>query len=752
LGHIGVAEMPLRTSVVASAIVAVFGTESWSNPVGTPPVVPVAVAAAPNDKLAAVDKALNLIRSLRDEVAAEGEKEAQAYSKFSCFCKDTTTDKLADIQRGGNEKSRLEGEAGTLANTRDTCDTNIETFQGEITTLETDMKTAKKNRRSTASLYMNNTGDVKAALIGLAGAIESVKASKTPSLLEVKSLSATIRTAVVLADALGFTDKHSASLLSLVQADPPANEVQMEDYKFHSDSVITTLEQLQKSFTTTKNDLDKAEVTSISTFEKLMQTKTHELKMKNKELDDERKKRAETISEIEDTATELSTVEATLLDDQAYQNELSKMCTDTAKTWDQRSQTRSNELSTLSEAIQIINQQVKTQVSTNTIRFVQKATSVRVAQIVAANPGAMDAIEAAAEEADAAPAFVQELQQFGRLRASKRHVPMTDSRGAIAEVLKNSGSQLKSTLLAALASKIQADPLSKVKQLIQELIERLLQEASNEANQKGWCDKSIADAKQRREYAAEEIAQLNSHLEKYEAEIGQLTEDISELEDEIDKLYTTRNTTAGVRANESIDNAATVQEAQTGLNALDLCIQTLDRFYKENDKNEVNLTLMQGPADDAPGAGFSIGEAYTGAQAGAVGVLGMLDVMKSDFKRTISETNEAEAEAVRDFRDFLTATGSSLAEKTEAHSSKDAQKSILVGKESQAETDLTTEQGLLGATITELKELKPVCIDTGMSYSDRVSKREDEIEALNKAMCVFNNFEKYGPDAATSGC
>merc|ERR1711957_18904 len=222
--------------------------------------------------------------------------------------------------------------------------------------------------------------------------------------------------------------------------------------------------------------------------------------------------------------------------------------------------------------------------------------------------------------------------------------------------------------------------------------------------------------------------------------------DISELEDEIDKLYTTRNTTAGVRANESIDNAATVQEAQTGLNALDLCIQTLDRFYEEN------LTLMQGPADDAPGAGFSIGEAYTGAQAGAVGVLGMLDVMKSDFKRTISETNEAEAEAVRDFRDFLTATGSSLAEKTEAHSSKDAQKSILVGKESQAETDLTTEQGLLGATITELKELKPVCIDTGMSYSDRVSKREDEIEALNKAMCVFNNFEKYGPDAATSGC
>lgn len=744
--------MPLRSSVVVSAIVAVFANDIRSHP--PPPVVSTA-APAPNDKLAAVDKALALITSLRDQVKEEGEKEAQAYNKFSCFCKDTTTDKLAGIQRGDDEQSRLEGEAGTLANTRDGCDTTIQTLQGDLEQLATDMKTAQAERRSTASLYVNNTADVKAALVGLAGAIESLKASKTstPSLLEVKkSLSSTIRTAVVLADALGFTDVHSAGLLSFVQSDPPANEVQMEDYKFKSDDVISTLEQLQKQFTTTQTDLEKSEVSSIATFDSRMQAYTHDVKMKNRELDQTRKKRSETISEIEDTAQELSTVEATLRDDRAYTNELSKMCTDSAKTYDQRLQTRSNELATLSEAIQVIDQQVKTQVSTNTIRFVQKATSVRVAQMVAANSGAMDAIEAAAEEADAAPAFVQELQQFGRLRASKRHAPLTDSRGAIAEVLKNSGTQLKSTLLAALASKIAADPFAKVKQLIQELIERLLQEASNEANQKGWCDKSIADAKQKREYAAEEIAELNSHLAKYEAEIGQLTEDISELEGEIAKLYETRNTTTDERATESSDNAATVQEAQTGLSALDMCIQTLDRFYKANAKNQVDLSLMQGPADDAPATGFSIGEAYTGAQAGAVGVLGMLDVMKSDFKRTISETNEAEAQAVRDFRDFLTATGSSLAEKTEAHKSKDDQKTILVDKDSQARTDLDTQQGRLESTINELKELKPVCIDTGMSYNERVSKREDEIEALNKALCIFTSYEKYGPDAGSSGC
>ena len=42
-----------------------------------------------------------------------------------------------------------------------------------------------------------------------------------------------------------------------------------------------------------------------------------------------------------------------------------------------------------------------------------------------------------------------------------------------------------------------------------------------------------------------------------------------------------------------------------------------------------------GTADDAPDAGFKIGEAYTGAQGASEGIIGLLDVMKSDFERTI---------------------------------------------------------------------------------------------------------------------
>ena len=52
--------------------------------------------------------------------------------------------------------------------------------------------------------------------------------------------------------------------------------------------------------------------------------------------------------------------------------------------------------------------------------------------------------------------------------------------------------------------------------------------------------------------------------------------------------------------------------------------------------------------------------------------------------------------------------------------------------------DLQTNQDLVDTALEELEELKPMCIDTGMSYKERVEKREEEIEALKGALCQLD--------------
>merc|ERR1719356_229359 len=128
---------------------------------------------------------------------------------------------------------------------------------------------------------------------------------------------------------------------------------------------------------------------------------------------------------------------------------------------------------------------------------------------------------------------------------------------AVAALLRSSGVSLKSTLLTSLASKISgsADPFVKIKKLIQELIERLLQEAANESNQKSWCDKATADAVQKRTYAAEKIAKLNGEMAELEALRDKLGEEIALLTEEIEKLIADRDAAEKARAEEKAENA-----------------------------------------------------------------------------------------------------------------------------------------------------------------------------------------------------
>merc|ERR1719231_2061148 len=70
--------------------------------------------------------------------------------------------------------------------------------------------------------------------------------------------------------------------------------------------------------------------------------------------------------------------------------------------------------------------------------------------------------------------------------------------------------KLNSPDLSFLAMKIAADPFAKVKELIQQLITRLLTESQNEATQKGWCDTEIGKANTDRDHRMADTKSLSA--------------------------------------------------------------------------------------------------------------------------------------------------------------------------------------------------------------------------------------------------
>merc|ERR1719420_1473149 len=322
-----------------------------------------------------------------------------------------------------------------------------------------------------------------------------------------------------------------------------------------------------------------------------------------------------------------------------------------------------------------------------------------------------------------------------------------DARDRVIALLKSKSDQLDSPVLAALATKAAADPFVKIKKLIQELIERLLQEAADEANHKGWCDKEFGKAKESRAMKAEAVKGLNENLAKSEALRDKLTEEIAVLTKEIDELESALAKTTKERNDESAENAATVSEAQEGQAAVEQAIGVLEKFYKTAAKAEVFVQVSSRQVPDMPDAGFQ--GAYKGGQSASGGILGMLDVIKSDFVRTIKETEKAEKAAAKEFMEFETETKMSLGKKTVTKDAKDGELTEVNASIDEDSTSLTAEQTLLDKSLQEIIELQPACVETGMSYEDRVAKREQEIESLKEALCAL---DKEGPEQTVPEC
>jgi len=282
-----------------------------------------------------------------------------------------------------------------------------------------------------------------------------------------------------------------------------------------------------------------------------------------------------------------------------------------------------------------------------------------------------------------------------------------------------------------------------VKALIQELIERLLQEAADEASHKGWCDEQMGKAKQQRGIKAEDIKKLNTEMEGQEAKINKLKDETDTLTTELAELEDALAKATAIREDEKKENETAAKEAREAKEAVEKAIDALDKFYKKAAQGLLQVEMQKkkrGVDDDAPDAGFD--EGYKGQQGGGKGVIGMLEVIASDFEKEAKEADEMEKKQAADFLEFERTSKVSIAQKTTAKDAVEAELSTTEGEHADAMTSLKDSQKSLDSAMEELESLRPSCVDVGESAEERAAKREAEIEALREALKILEDIGK----------
>merc|ERR1719463_533432 len=93
------------------------------------------VAGALASKISPTESVVNLIEKLKAQTEAEGKKEAAAYDKYACFCKEQADGKLYAITTATSKLALLEATIKELAAAIVQLNKDIKTLNKEIDSL-----------------------------------------------------------------------------------------------------------------------------------------------------------------------------------------------------------------------------------------------------------------------------------------------------------------------------------------------------------------------------------------------------------------------------------------------------------------------------------------------------------------------------------------------------------------------------------------------------------------------------------------
>merc|ERR1719240_499867 len=80
------------------------------------------------------------------------------------------------------------------------------------------------------------------------------------------------------------------------------------------------------------------------------------------------------------------------------------------------------------------------------------------------------------------------------------------------------------------------DPFAKVKSLISNMIEKLLTEAQEDATEKAFCDKELAETAEKKADKEATIEKLSTQIDSMTAKSAKLKEQVAELEQQLAAL------------------------------------------------------------------------------------------------------------------------------------------------------------------------------------------------------------------------
>jgi len=258
------------------------------------------------------------------------------------------------------------------------------------------------------------------------------------------------------------------------------------------------------------------------------------------------------------------------------------------------------------------------------------------------------------------------------------------------------------------------DQFAKIKGLIRAMLEKLQKDADADASHKAYCDEQMADTNEKKADKEAESEKLSTSIDSMSSKSTKLKEEVGALENSLAELARSTAELSKIRQEEKAEYDKNRPEMENGLAAVKLAIRTLREYYA-SDK-----------------------QAHGAATGAANGILGMLEVVESDFSKTLAEMTATENSAENSYQTEMKANEieKTTAEQAVKYKTKEANE--LDERTAEAKSDLGGVTDELTAINAYKKKLLETCVSKPDTYEERKARREAELAGLKQALDILD--------------
>jgi len=667
-----------------------------------------ACSAVSGEKVNPIGKVLELLGELEGKIIKQGEAEAKAYKEYFEWCDDTSKNGQYAIESATKEVAKLEAKIDELTSNAAVATDKVADLAGSIATSEAELTNATEIRGKETAEFKGSEAELMDAIDALdrATGILSKEMAKNPAALaQVNSKSgvqAMLQALSTVLDAAAFPGTDQKKLVAFVQAQQGAEDEDAElgapaaaTYKSQSGGILEVLEDLKEKAEGQLSDLRKAENTNTHNFEMLKQSLEDQLSADNKDMDEEKASKAAAEEAKASASGDLEVAGKELANSKEAMETGKSTCLQVASDHEETVTSRGEELKALAAAMNVL----------------KETSSGAVSQSYS---------------------FIQ-MQSRADLRKSE-----------VVTIVKKLAKTQHSAALAQLASRIAAvvkfggkDPFGKVRALITDMIAKLEKEMTEEADEKSYCDEQISKTAAKKAELDDDVAKLTSKIDQATSKSAELKAQVQELENELGELAKASAEMDKIRMETHADYEVAKADLELGLSGVRKALQVLREYYGGGSAALVQSdaqfdSLMQQQQPPMP-------EHHSKADGAGSSIVGMLEVVESDFATNLAKEESEESDAQADFEKMTQENKITKTTKEQDVTYKTQEAKSLDQTIAELSGDRDTTSSELAAVNEYFATIKDRCIAKPEPYEERVARRDSEIAGLKNALSVLEN-------------